>query len=92
MKVLIDTWGWISLYNKREKKHEEVKNWYRGFRKQRGIIYTTDYVLDETFNTITKANTTNKFIHSRASALRKSNLHSVIFNAKNAGDAKKEFF
>ena len=49
MKVLIDTWGWISLYNKREKKHVEVKNWYRSFRKQRGIIYTTDYVLDETF-------------------------------------------
>lgn len=49
MKVLIDTWGWISLYNKREKKHEEVNNWYRGFRRQHGIIYTTDYVLDETF-------------------------------------------
>ncbi|MCX9025587.1 MAG: PIN domain-containing protein [Candidatus Methanoperedens sp.] len=41
--------GWISLYNQREKKHEEVKNWYRSFRKQHGIIYTTDYVLDETF-------------------------------------------
>jgi predicted nucleic acid-binding protein len=49
MKVLIDTWGWISLYNKREKKHEEVKNWYINFRKKHGIIYTTDYVLDETF-------------------------------------------
>jgi predicted nucleic acid-binding protein len=49
MKVLIDTWGWISLYNKREEKHEEVKNWYRSFRKQHGIIYTTDYILDETF-------------------------------------------
>jgi predicted nucleic acid-binding protein len=49
MKVLIDTWGWISLYNKQEKKHSAVKYWYRGFRKQGGIIYTTDYVLDETF-------------------------------------------
>ena len=49
MKVLIDTWGWISLYNKSEKKHTEVKNWYHGFRKQGGILYTTDYVLDETF-------------------------------------------
>lgn len=49
MKVFIDTWGWISLYNKIEKKHEEVKNWYRDFRIRKGTIYTTDYVLDETF-------------------------------------------
>ena len=41
--------GWISLYNRREEKHEEVKNWYRDFRSQKGIVYTTDYVLDETF-------------------------------------------
>ncbi len=23
MKVFIDTWGWISLYNKREKRYNE---------------------------------------------------------------------
>ncbi|MDO8725184.1 MAG: PIN domain-containing protein [Candidatus Methanoperedens sp.] len=49
MEVLIDTWGWISLFNKKEKRHEDVKNWYRDFRVRRGIIYTTDYILDETF-------------------------------------------
>ena len=49
MKVFIDTWGWISLYNKREKRYKEVKSWYSDFRSQKGILYTTDYVLDETF-------------------------------------------
>jgi predicted nucleic acid-binding protein len=49
MKLFIDTWGWISLYNKREKKHEEVRKWYRNFRSQKGTVYTTDYILDETF-------------------------------------------
>ena len=49
MKVFIDTWGWISLYNEREKRHEQVKDWYRNFRVQKGVVYTTDYILDETF-------------------------------------------
>ncbi len=49
MRVFIDTWGWVSLHNKREKTHSEVKNWYHGFRSKNGIAYTTDYVLDETF-------------------------------------------
>ena len=49
MKVFIDTWGWISLFNKREKMYEEVKSWYSGFRSEKGMIYTSDYVLDETF-------------------------------------------
>lgn len=46
--VFIDTWGWISLYNKRESRHSEVKQWYREYRKQSGVVYTTDYILDET--------------------------------------------
>lgn len=49
MKVFIDTWGWISLYNKREKRYNEVKSWYSDFRTKNGMIYTSDYVLDETF-------------------------------------------
>jgi len=49
MKLFIDTWGWIVLHNRREPRHEEIKVSYRSFRDQKGIIYTTDYVLDETF-------------------------------------------
>jgi len=49
MKILIDIWGWITLYSKREKRHNEVEKWYNDFRLQSGIAYTTDYILDETF-------------------------------------------
>jgi len=58
-KVFIDTWGWISLYNKRESKHNEVKNWYFNFRSQGGIIYTTDYILDETFTLLFRRTASN---------------------------------
>jgi len=47
-KLFIDTWGWVVIHNKREPRHKEVNRFYRNFRLQKGEIYTTDYVLDET--------------------------------------------
>ncbi len=47
--IFTDTWGWIALHNKREPRHEEIKAFYQSFRDQKGTVYTTDYVLDETF-------------------------------------------
>jgi predicted nucleic acid-binding protein len=47
-KLFIDTWGWITIHNKREPRHEEINTFYRNFRTQGGTVYTTDYVLDET--------------------------------------------
>ena len=49
MKLFIDTWGWIVLKNKREPKHTGLNEFYSSWRNQKGISYTTDYVLDETF-------------------------------------------
>lgn len=47
--LFIDTWGWLTLYDKKEKYHQEVVTIYKSFLAKQGIIYTTDYVLDETF-------------------------------------------
>jgi predicted nucleic acid-binding protein len=47
--LFIDTWGWVVIHNKREPRHYEVDALYREFRLNGGSIYTTDYVLDETF-------------------------------------------
>ena len=46
--LFIDTWGWVSLHNRRETKHDEVKAFYSKYRLSGENIYTTDYVLDET--------------------------------------------
>ncbi len=54
MKLFIDTWGWVTLYNRREERHEEVKAYYRRLREQRWTMYTSDYVLDETFTLLFK--------------------------------------
>lgn len=49
MKLFVDTWGWLTLYNQRELRHQETKRYYQRVRQQQWLIYTSDYVLDETF-------------------------------------------
>lgn len=48
MKVFVDTWGWLTLRDKRESRHQEVSEFYQDFRQRKGRLYTSDYVLDET--------------------------------------------
>ena len=48
MKLFVDTWAWLTLHDKREARHAEVVAFYRELRRDRGMLITTDYVLDET--------------------------------------------
>jgi predicted nucleic acid-binding protein len=48
LRLFVDTWGWLALRDKREARHQDVKTFYHHFLAQKGIIYTADYVLDET--------------------------------------------
>ncbi len=54
MSLFIDTWGWVSLHNRREQFHEEASEYYRGARREGRQIYTSDYVLDETYTMLFK--------------------------------------
>jgi hypothetical protein len=53
-KLFIDTWGWLTLRDRQELRHQAVVAVYRQLRAQGAIIYTTDYVLDETFTLLFK--------------------------------------
>ena len=48
MAIFIDTWGWLTLRDRREARHGEVDRFYREVRHRRDRVYTSDYVLDET--------------------------------------------
>ena len=54
MMLFIDTWGWINLFNRRERRHEEVARYYQNARDSRTTILTTDYVLDEVYTLLFK--------------------------------------
>lgn len=49
-KLFIDTWGWLTLNDRKETHHQEATIVYRQFLAEKGLIYTTDYVLDEAYN------------------------------------------
>ncbi len=49
MKLFVDTWGWLTLCYRGEAQHQEVVDFYNHFYSQGGSVYTTDYILDETF-------------------------------------------
>ena len=75
MKIFIDTWGWITLIDKRLPRNREIKRFYQNFRKRGGIAYTSDYILDETITAIfshhpfDKANTSLTLIEQSVSDL-----------------------
>jgi predicted nucleic acid-binding protein len=53
-RVFIDTWGWVSLFNRQERQHEQVSRLYRTVSSAVGNIVTTDYVLDEVWTMLFK--------------------------------------
>ena len=54
MKIFIDTWGWLTLRDRDEPRHGDVKDFYQQLRNENEMIYTSDYVLDETITLVFK--------------------------------------
>ena len=54
MNIFIDTWGWLTLRDKGESRHEEVRDLYLRLRDEKARIYTSDYVLDESITLLFK--------------------------------------
>ncbi len=77
-KLFIDTWRWIVLYNKRKPKHAEIDSYYRRWRLRSGTIYTSDYILDETFTLLFRrlaADLSNHILESLDEAVRQGYLN-----------------
>ncbi|MFB6273159.1 MAG: type II toxin-antitoxin system VapC family toxin [Salinibacter sp.] len=54
MSLFVDTWGWLSLRDRRESRHEETKAYFQEALQDSGSSYTTDYVLTETLTLLFK--------------------------------------
>ena len=48
-RLFIDTWGWLTLRDKGERRHPDIATAFEAFQESGGAIYTSDFVLDETF-------------------------------------------
>jgi len=45
--VFVDTAGWVAYFNKRDSNHIEALKRWKLLRKEKIILVTTDYILDE---------------------------------------------
>jgi len=52
--LFIDTWGWLTLRDKDQKRHKETSMLFYEHVSQKKSVYTSDYVLDETFTLLFK--------------------------------------
>ncbi len=48
-RLFVDTWGWLTLRDKGERRHQYIATAFEAFQESGGAIYTSDFVLDETF-------------------------------------------
>jgi len=51
-RLVIDTWGWVSLADDRERRHREVREIVSKLAPAGESAVTTDFILDETFTLI----------------------------------------
>jgi predicted nucleic acid-binding protein len=49
VKVFVDTWGWLVLADPKDPFHSQAVLYYEECSKDSGRIFTSDFVLDETF-------------------------------------------
>lgn len=81
MKLFVDTWGWITLSSEKEYNYKEVDIFYNEFIEKRGIVFTTDYVMNETIT----------FIFNRLPFNIAEEYINGIFDAIKLGYVKLEF-
>ena len=50
MRLFVDTWGWLVLEDSRDPQHRAASRIYEATAKASRSIFTTNFVLDETFS------------------------------------------
>lgn len=82
-RLFIDTWGWLTLHDKGERYHQQATQAYQQAIAQNGQIYTTDYILDETFTFFFRrlpASRAEQSMKGLLSAFSTSNFHLIRIN------------
>lgn len=51
-RVFVDTSGWVALFIKNDSNHVNAVSSYERLRESGSLLYTSDYVIDETITTI----------------------------------------
>ena len=50
--IFFDSWGWISVVDRKDPYHETARSFYQEYLNNGGIPISTDYILDEVFTVL----------------------------------------
>jgi len=76
-KVFFDTWGWLAIAHRDDRRHGEATAFYRDYLIAGGVPVTTDYILAETISLLrsrTTAKGTESFIEGILAAERNNRI------------------
>lgn len=76
-KVFFDTWGWLAIAHRDDRRHADATAFYRDFIVAGGLPVTSDYVLDETISLLrsrTSSTGTEQFIEGILTAQRNARI------------------
>jgi predicted nucleic acid-binding protein len=76
-KVFFDTWGWLAIAHRDDRRHADATAFYRDFIVAGGLPVTSDYILDETISLLrsrTTATGTEQFIEGILAAHRNTRI------------------
>ena len=77
-KIFVDTSAWIGLFVKNDKFHLKAVEIFQSIQKSKAVLYTSDYVVDETITTIRmKANHTQSLF--ALEAILDSHMTSLVY-------------
>ena len=51
-KIFVDTSGWVALFVENDRNHKKARSTFENLKLLRAVLYTSDYVIDETLTTI----------------------------------------
>ena len=72
-KVFVDTGGWVALFGANDANHRSAMGVYEHLKKIKGLLYTSDYIIDETITlTLARAN------HAQSAALGRALFESAL--------------
>ena len=51
-KIFVDTSGWVALFVDNDQNHKKAASIFEDIKSSKALIYTSDYIIDETITTI----------------------------------------
>ena len=51
-KIFVDTSGWVALFVDNDQNHKKAVSIFEDIESSKALIYTSDYIIDETITTI----------------------------------------